>query len=492
MTTLDWLEVMLPVLLVVGVVAYTRRYMNSVADFMTGGRAAGRYLISLSRAELGWGAVMVVGLFQVFYQSGFTTMWWQQLTVAVGLVVSMTGFVYYRYRQTRVMTLAQFFELRYSRRFRIFTGALGFFAGAMNFGIVPCVGAHFFVGFLELPTTTMILSQPVPTYLLLMALFLTLSVLLTTSGGQVTILVGGCLQGIFSQVAMIVVAMALLLLFPWSSMHDSLLRQPPGHSLVNPFDSFAAKDFNLTWVLMAAFLNNVYGTMAWQNNHAFNSSGLTPHEARMGNFLSNWITYGQLTMITLLGVVTVTFLHQPAYANAVADVQATLGHITDATLAGQARLPVVLAHLLPAGIKGLFGAVLLMGVVCGDGIHLHSWSSIFVQDVLMPLQPKPLGVKQHLLWLRMAIAGVAVFAFSLGALFRQSEYVLMWMQITTVLFVGGAGSAIIGGLYWSRGTTAGAWSGMLTGSLLSGAASSSACSIPIFLSTARRSPFAPR
>ena len=85
----------------------------------------------------------------------------------------------------------------------------------------------------------------------------------------------------------------------------------------------------------------------------------------------------------------------------------------------------------------------------------------------MPLRSKPLTLKQHLVWLRLSIIGVAFFAFCFGALFRQADYVLMWFQVTTVIFVGGAGSAIIGGLYWNRGTTAGAWVGMITGSVLS-------------------------
>ncbi len=391
-------------------------------------------------------------------------MWWQQLSVAVGLVISVTGFVYYRYRQTRVMTLAQFFEMRYSRRFRIFTGALGFLAGIMNFGIVPCIGAHFFVDFLELPAATAVLGLHVPTYLLLMALFLTCSVLITTSGGQVTVLVTGCLEGIFSQVVVVVVALVLLAMFPWSAAQTVLLAQPPGHSMVDPFDSFRTADFNLSWVLMGLFLNNVYGTMAWQNNHAFNASGTTPHEARMANILGNWLYFGQVAMISILGVAIVAFLHSQGHA--AATVQAQLAGMSDPTAVTQARLPVAMTHLLPAGIKGLFCAVVLMGVISGDGIHLHSWSSIFVQDVLMPLRSRPLSLKQHLLWLRLAIVGVAVFAFLFGSLFKQSEYVLMWFQVTMVIFVGGAGSAIIGGLYWSRGTTAGAWFGMITGSVL--------------------------
>ena len=129
-------------------------------------------------------------------------------------------------------------------------------------------------------------------------------------------------------------------------------------------------------------------------------------------------------------------------------------------------MPIALAHLLPTGIKGVVCAMILMGVISGDGIHLHSWSSILVQDVLMPLRTRPLPMGEHLRWLRAGIVGVAIFAFCFGALFKQTEYVLMWFQVTTAIFVGGAGSAIIGGLYWKRGTTAGAWVGLITGSTL--------------------------
>jgi SSS family solute:Na+ symporter len=97
---------------------------------------------------------------------------------------------------------------------------------------------------------------------------------------------------------------------------------------------------------------------------------------------------------------------------------------------------------------------------------LHSWGSLFIQDILVPLRKNPFGPAHHIFYLRLSIIGVALFSFVFGSLFRQTEYLLMWWAVTGAIFLGGAGAAIIGGLYWSRGTAAGAWAGMLTGSTL--------------------------
>jgi SSS family solute:Na+ symporter len=50
--------------------------------------------------------------------------------------------------------------------------------------------------------------------------------------------------------------------------------------------------------------------------------------------------------------------------------------------------------------------------------------------------------------------------------FTQNQYITLWWQLTGGVFICGAGAAIIGGLYWRRGTTQAAWAGQITGSAL--------------------------
>jgi SSS family solute:Na+ symporter len=130
------------------------------------------------------------------------------------------------------------------------------------------------------------------------------------------------------------------------------------------------------------------------------------------------------------------------------------------------RAPIALTQLLPMGVKGAFASICLMGMIAGNGMHMHSWGSIFIQDIVMPLRNRPLAPAQHLLILRLAVVGVAIWAFFFGILVPQTKYVALWWVVTEAVFVSGAGIAIIGGLYWSRGTTAAAWVAMILGAVL--------------------------
>ena len=464
MHAIDWLIMILPLLICGSIAVYSQRYVRSVADFMAGGRNAGRFLLCTARSEQGAGAVVFVAMFQGFYISGFSLRWWGQLSVPIFLLISIFGFVIYRYRQTRALTLGQFFETRYSRKFRLFTGGLGFVAGILNFGIIPVLGAKFMVYFLELPQRMHLFAFEIPTYLLLMTLFLTLCVVMTTTGGQISVMLTDCAEGMFSQLFYTFIAITLLIMFfKWADTKAMLLDTPPTKSLVNPFDSFGLHDFNI-WLVIMGIFSGVYRSIAWQNSHGFNASAASPHEARMGGILGRWREFAQGVMVTLLAVCAMTYLKSPHGATAVNTALAT---VVDPSTRDQMRMPVALSQFLPIGVKGALISICLMGIIAGDGMHLHSWGSILIQDVIMPLRKKPLSTRQHLRLLRLSIVGVAVWALIFGAIFPQTKYVQFWWGVTEAIFIGGAGIAVIGGLYWNRGTTAGAWAGLLVGSTLS-------------------------
>lgn len=466
LSLLDWLVVGIPLAGMVLFALWVRRYVKGVADFLAAGRAAGRYLICNAKGEAAFGAVSAVAIFEMIYKAGFAVNWWGMVGGPVGLFIALSGFVIYRFRETRALTLAQFFEIRYSRAFRVFAGILAFVSGVVNYGIFPAVGARFFVYFCGFPESFAVGGATVPTFAVVMGLFLTTAVILTNIGGQLSIMITDCVEGILSGLLYLVVIFGLYTVFSWSEISETMSTRPAGQSMFNPFDTSGVKDFNLWFVLMGLAIN-VYGTMAWQGNQGFNCSAANPHEAKMGGILGTWRGFARGVMIVLLGICAFTYMNHPDFATGAKTVEATLSTIENPQIASQMRVPVALGHLLPVGIKGAFCAIMLFALLACDGSYLHSWGSIFIQDVVLPLRKKPLEPHEHIRWLRWSILGVAVFSFFFSLLFRQTEYIFMFFAITGAIFLGGAGAVIIGGLYWKKGTAGGAWAGMITGSVLS-------------------------
>lgn len=462
MHLIDWIIVAVPTLVVFAIAAWTRRHIKGVSDFMTGGRLAGRYMVAVSDGMAAMGLITAVAAFEFMYQSGFAVGHWGQIATPITLLVTLTGFVIYRFRETRAMTLAQFFGLRYSRRFRVFAGALAAVAGIVNYGIFPAVAGRFFIHYCRLPEAVDLLGLPVPTFPLVMAVFLGIALVMVLFGGHLTVMVTDCVQGIIGYGMYLAVAVAVLSIFSWSQMSEALLDRPPGKSMLNPFDAFELQDFNIYFVLIGV-VGGVYMTMAWQGNQGFNCAAASPHEAKMGKILGAWRGGAMGVMFTLLAIAAYTYLHHPDFAPQAAAVNAELATIDSSAIQTQVRVPVAISHFLPTGISGMFLAIMLFLMLSTDTAYLHSWGSIIVQDVVLPLRKRPLTPRQHLTLLRLSIVGVAVFVFFFSLLFNQTSYILMFFAVTGALYLGGAGSCIIGGLYWSRGTTAGAWSAMITG-----------------------------
>jgi len=466
MQLIDWILVVVPIAFVLAIALYTRRFVRSVADFLAGGRCAGRYLIANAFGESAAGVANTMSKFEVIMVSGFTVTFWNALSAPVLLIVAASGFVIYRYRETRALTLAQFFEMRYSRRFRLFMGMLAFGAGILNYGIFPAVSSRFFVYFLGLPEHVAIFGHFVPTFALIMASYLTCTLAMLMTGGQITLMVSDCVEGIFSLAILLVVMVAVLMTVHWHHVVEALGNSPPGESMLDPFNAWKLPDFNLSYVIMSVVLA-VYGTMALQNTQGFNAAARDPNESRMAAILGNWRL--NVRIMLLLGITTaaVAFLRHPAFATASAPANQLIASINNPQIQKQMTIAAALRYLLPVGIKGLFCSMMVMGLIAGDCSHIHSWASIFVQDVVLPMRKKPLTTRQHLLLLRLALLGVALFAFIFSLLFTQTHYIALWWQITNAIFISGAGAAIIGGLYWKRGTTLGAWIAVIVGAILS-------------------------
>jgi len=466
LTWIDWGIVAAVLAFIIGVVIVSKPLMRSVSDFLAAGRTGGRYLISLSQGTASLGAITIVGMLEMNYIAGFNMRWWEMAMAVVVVGISVSGWVLYRFRQTRALTMAQFFEIRYSRNFRIFAGALAFLSGIINFGIFPAVSARFFIYFCGLPKTIDVLGLNVPTFALVMIVILWIPLYFVFSGGQIAVMITDFLQGIFVNVVFIVIVIVLMLKVDWAQIFQALSQAPADASLVNPFKTGSTKDYNF-WYFFIGMIGVIYGKLSWQGTQAYNASAKSAHEAKMGDVLANWRGIPQWGLfLVFVPIVAYTFWHGPGFAAAAASLRPVLDGLGSEALRSQLTVPLALTKLLPVGLMGAFAAVMLAAAIGCNETYLHSWGSILIQDVVMPLRKRPFAPEQHLRLLKLSILAVAAFSFFFSLLFQQSEYIFLFFAITGAIFAGGSGAVIIGGLYWKRGTTAAAWASLVVGSVV--------------------------
>ncbi|HBG26672.1 MAG: hypothetical protein A2Y10_18440 [Planctomycetes bacterium GWF2_41_51] len=458
MYLIDWVIVLSLLIAITLAAIFTKKYTQSVADFLAANRCAGRYLICVSQGMAGVGSISLIAGFELYYQAGFTAAWWQLIMIFVTTIVFLSGWIVYRFRQTRALTLAQFLEIRYSKRFRIFTGLLGWLSGVINFGIFPSVGARFFIHFCGFPDTTAM-------YAIVMAILLVFALYFTFVGGQIAVIVTDFMQGVYTNIAFVIIMVIVILKFDWSQITQTLSIAQQGSSMLHPFQTQNAKDFNIWFYLIVAF-GYFYSGLVWQGSAGYNAAALNAHEARMGKILSTWRILSLNLFMMIIPICAYTFMHHTNFAESAQKAQDAIGSIANGQIQKQMTTVIAMRHFLPKGIVGMMAAVMLAAFIGNHDTYLHSWGSIFIQDVVMPFRKKPFTQRQHLNLLKISIFGVAVFIFFFSLIFRQIEYIYMFFMITGAIFTGGAGAVVIGGLYWKRGTTAAAWSAMITGSVL--------------------------
>jgi len=246
-------------------------------DFLAANRCVGQYLLAVGEGTAGLGAVTVVAYLERGYSAGFVPTYWALAQTPLDIIIRVTGFVRYRYRMTKAMTMAQFFEMRYSKKLRIYAGFICWISGVISkcsrslcagllskpqrrgctdMGIFPGVGARFFINFCNLPQRMVfgslvygdgtVTPVAVESYPVCMIILLSISYYFTISGGQIAVVVTDFAQGLFTTFTFVAIVLYLMgPKFDWADAEQALdLASPPAASLYDPFDIGDAGEFN--------------------------------------------------------------------------------------------------------------------------------------------------------------------------------------------------------------------------------------------------------
>lgn len=478
--------------------------MKTVSDFLTGGRVAGRYVLAVASGEAALGITYMITNFDIIYNVGVGVLpFWGRLGGIVIIFMALTGYCVYRFRQSRAMTMGQFLEMRYNRPFRIYAAVLQSIAGLMSYGLFPAIAARALIYYCQLPHSFVICGWHFSTFVVLLALLLGGAVLIIMLAGQISIMVTDCIQGILSYPMYLVICIFLIICFSWQGeVFPALASRAPGESMLNPYDVKNLRDFNIVYILIG-IVGSVMNRLSWSNTQGYNVAASSPHEQKMAGVLGNWRAGFSGMMFVLLGVSAYAYLNGEHFKEPAREIRIELASRVSNEITGksivlpesqdagkevynklqaentpqaqrfnatykQMLVPSAIRHFLPTGLIGCFCVLMIFLTLSCDTTTIHSWGSIIVQDIILPLRQKPFKPEQQLFLLRIMMLGVAVFAFIFSLLFSQIDYIAMFLAITSAIYLGGAGPCIVFGLYWKRGTTAGAFAALTCGAVLAG------------------------
>jgi SSS family solute:Na+ symporter len=447
-TILDWAIVSsyLAVSLIVGLLG--KKYIGNVAHYLVAGRELGTYIgiATLAATEIGTITFMYNG--ELGYKYGFSAFAAALISGVVMIIIGRTGFVISRLRQLRLMTVPEFFEVKYSLGLRLVTGVLVALGGILNMGVFLKIEGEFLT----------IVSGINSKYLVaVMTVILLLELIYTVLGGMVAVVITDFIQYVLLSVATILVSIYAVHHVGWSNIIDKV-SVTMGAAGFNPF---ANPKFGVTFIVWQILLWFSIHT-CWQTTAMRMFSTKGPETSKRVMTWTGFIFLGRGMLPMLWGVAALTLFGVGALEKGI-PLPVVNGH----TLAPIDAMPAMLGIMLGPGVKGIVIAGMLAATMSVNSSYLLGWSAVISQDVILPIRKAmgkpPLSTARQILVNRIANLFVGLFLMFWGLYYTPPGAVYLYLNITGTIFLAGAFVCVVGGLYWKRANTTGGYLAMIMG-----------------------------
>jgi SSS family solute:Na+ symporter len=430
-TPVDWIFIVAYLALSMAAGLYARRYVSGLSDFLVAGRGLGLHIGIATLAATEIGTVTFMYYAELGYKTGFASFVNGLIAGVVMIFIGRTGFIISRLRELRLMTVPEFFELRYSKGLRVLTGTLVATGGILNMGV-----------FLKIEGTFLAIISGIPLEHLraVMTAILCLELLYTVLGGMVAVVVTDFIQFLTLSLGTVIVTIVCIWHAGWNGMHDAVLTSigPAGFDpIANPQYGWAFIAFQLLfWVALDT---------CWQTTAMRTFSMKDAGVSRRVFTWTGFIYLGRGMMPMLWGIAAL----------------AVLGPGQDSLEA----MPRLLSGILPHGLLGIVVAGMLAATMSVNSSYLLGWSAILAQDIVAPLKKTPLTPAGQMLVNRVTNVLVSLFVLFWGLWYTLPGPAYFYLNITATIFLGGSFAGIVGGLYWRRASTLGGYMAMLGGAI---------------------------
>lgn len=438
---------------------YVRRFVTSMKNFVTAGQGLGLWLgiATMTGTELGLITVMYSA--EKGFNGGFAAF---HIALAAGLstlFVGMTGFLVYRLRELQVLTIPEFYGKRFDNKTRILGGVMLSLGGILNMGLFLKVGSMFIVGITGLSMTGWSLPITMVSLILLVLVY-------TCLGGMVSVVLSDYVQFVVLSFGLLVASYFALNRLGWENIVNTIQTEM-GPAGMNPTVAEGAFGWRyMIWMLFLGLVSCGIWPTAVARALAMKSPALVKQQYMFAS-----VSYMIRFLIPYFwGICAFVFIIQ---SESLKSAFYPAGYpMPDALPADQVPLdslyamPLFLGKILPAGIIGIITAGMIAAFMSTHDSYLLCWSSVLTQDVVAPISEalgRPLSMSARIALSRVLIAAIGLYVLYWGLIYQGDDDIWDYMAITGAVYFTGAFAVLLGGLYWQKASSTGAFFALLSG-----------------------------
>lgn len=429
--TLDWLVTIVYLSGSVALGVWAKRYVENLTGYMVAGR---RVKVSLGIAtfvatELGTVTFVYYG--ELGYVAGFSAFIIGILAMVAYSTVGRTGFVIEGLRRHGVITIPEFYEIRYSRSVRLLGGIILFLGGVLNMGIFLKFDGIFLSEVMGFGPDALVV---------IMSVMLLIVITYTILGGMFSIVITDFMQFVTLSFGMLVATVAILVNVDLDAM-SAAVSDSLGTAGVDPFTNPRFGWIFVFWIL----LNSIAAGALWQPGTSKALASESPSVAKKVFFWTGLTFAGRAMIPMFWGVAALAYF----------------GTGQDSA----AAMPKLLGQIVPTGFLGLLVAGMLAASMSTYSAYLLAWSSVLARDIIGSARRSDFPERTTVTITRIAAGIIGVFLLVFGLWYQIPDTAFQYLYLTGAMYISGALGCVAAGMYWPKANNVGAYSSLIMGAI---------------------------
>lgn len=361
------------------------------------------------------------------------------------LIVGLTGFVVRPIRQSGVLTLPEYYGVRYGQDVRIAGAAVMALGGILNMGLFVKVAALFIVTLLGVEASPQIVVG-------LMVVLVALAVVYTATGGMRSVVATDVFQFVLLTGGVVIAIIALLGVVPFASV-VAVVAEQKGSGGFNPVVNESFGPLYMAWMVLVA---GVVSSAIWPT--ALTRALLIRKESDVSRtyLVASLIFMARMVLPALLGVIAIAYFAQTG-----GEAATTLaGYGRDADLVAT---PMMLGSALPGWLVGFLAVAMFASFMSTQDSYLFCWSSIIARDILAPLTGRTDDAPFQKRATQAGIVAIALYEIYWGLIYQGGEDIWDYLAVSGSIYFCSGIVLLAGGAYWPRATRRGALAALVLG-----------------------------